>query len=472
MVPRDPRLPAVPSHSSAGRRAKIANCVTLSTQPHSALALCCRPAVALGLWCRTVAKSDPGKPDKIKPLGGGVKHDARGNAVWQWATETARHAVASTSQLLRRLDVSSLSLEELNEDEHVPKDVEVAGQGANYPPRRARQGRRSAIQGARLQPLRRRCDCARRDTEETAARASQARKRALVAAPVSTPLTTRIASPPCTRHPSEICASCSTSCWAWRALTALPRYQEFSSELAASVIDEAARFAQDVLAPINRIGDSSGASFHDGVVQMPAGFRRAYQQYVEGGWTQLAAPAEFGGQGAPLVLAVAVEEIGFGANVAFMLCPLLARGAAEALEAVATPVAAGAAAAEDRLGRVDRHHESHRAAGRFGPGRDPHARRRRRRQLPHQRPEDLHHLRRARPGAQHRAPGTGAHRWRAGRHQGHLAVRGAQIPDQRRWQPRRAQRPALRVDRTQARHPCQPDLRDVVWRSRRRAPVT
>ncbi len=50
-----------------------------------------------------------------------MKHDARGNAVWQWATETARHAVASTSQLLRRLDVSSLSLEELNEDEHVPK---------------------------------------------------------------------------------------------------------------------------------------------------------------------------------------------------------------------------------------------------------------------------------------------------------------------------------------------------------------
>jgi alkylation response protein AidB-like acyl-CoA dehydrogenase len=120
------------------------------------------------------------------------------------------------------------------------------------------------------------------------------------------------------------------------SLSALPRYQEFSSDLAASVIDEAARFAQDVLAPINRVGDSAGASFHDGAVQMPAGFRSAYQQYIEGGWTQLAAPTEFGGQGAPLVLAVAVEEIGFGANVAFMLCPLLARGAAEALEAVAS----------------------------------------------------------------------------------------------------------------------------------------
>jgi len=121
------------------------------------------------------------------------------------------------------------------------------------------------------------------------------------------------------------------------SLAALPRYHEFSSELAASVIDAAARFAQDVLAPINRIGDSLGASFHDGAVQMPEQFRSAYRQLVDGGWTQLTAAPEFGGQGAPLVLAVAVEEIGFGANVAFMLCPLLARGAAEALEAVASP---------------------------------------------------------------------------------------------------------------------------------------
>jgi alkylation response protein AidB-like acyl-CoA dehydrogenase len=120
------------------------------------------------------------------------------------------------------------------------------------------------------------------------------------------------------------------------SLAALPRYREFSADLAASVIEEAARFAQDVLAPINRIGDSVGARFRDGAVQMPPQFVSAYKQYTEGGWTQLAAPPEFGGQGAPLVLAVAVEELGFGANVAFMLCPLLARGAAEALEAVAS----------------------------------------------------------------------------------------------------------------------------------------
>ena len=120
------------------------------------------------------------------------------------------------------------------------------------------------------------------------------------------------------------------------SLATWPRYREFSAELAASVLDEAARFAQDVLAPINRIGDSVGARFSDGAVHMPPQFVSAYQQYTGGGWTQLAAPPEFGGQGAPLVLAVAVEELGFGANVAFMLCPLLARGAAEALEAVAS----------------------------------------------------------------------------------------------------------------------------------------
>jgi hypothetical protein len=59
-----------------------------------------------------LAKSDKTQPDKTKPLVGGVEHDARGNAVWRWASETARHAAVSTSQLLRRLDVSSLSLED------------------------------------------------------------------------------------------------------------------------------------------------------------------------------------------------------------------------------------------------------------------------------------------------------------------------------------------------------------------------
>jgi alkylation response protein AidB-like acyl-CoA dehydrogenase len=119
-------------------------------------------------------------------------------------------------------------------------------------------------------------------------------------------------------------------------LAELPRYRDFSGELAGAVLEEAAKFAQGVLAPINRIGDRVGATFREGAVQMPAEFRSAYRRFVEGGWTQLAAPSEHGGQGAPLVLSSAVEEINFGANMAFTACPLLSRSAAEAIEIVAS----------------------------------------------------------------------------------------------------------------------------------------
>ena len=133
------------------------------------------------------------------------------------------------------------------------------------------------------------------------------------------------------------------------SLAALPRYREFSSDLATSVIEQAARFAQDVLAPINRIGDRLGANFRDGAVQMPAQFRSAYQQFIEGGWTSAgrragirrpgrAAGARGGGRG----------DLGFGANVAFMLCPLLARGAVRGARGGTSPQLQAQAAAEDR----------------------------------------------------------------------------------------------------------------------------
>ncbi|HEY2417024.1 MAG TPA: acyl-CoA dehydrogenase [Steroidobacteraceae bacterium] len=120
-------------------------------------------------------------------------------------------------------------------------------------------------------------------------------------------------------------------------LAELPRYGEFSGELADSVLEQAARFAEQVLAPINVLGDIRGARYVDGSVQMPAEFRSAYKQYVADGWPLLSTPPAHGGQGSPLVLAVAAEEIWFGANLAFMLCPQLSRGAVDALEAVATP---------------------------------------------------------------------------------------------------------------------------------------
>ncbi len=120
-------------------------------------------------------------------------------------------------------------------------------------------------------------------------------------------------------------------------LAALPRYADFSAELVASVLEQAARFAEGVLAPLNAPGDRQGAVWRDGAVRMPEGFRDAYQRYVADGWPLLAVDAQHGGQGAPLMLATAVEEICFGANMAFMLCPLLGRGAVEALSSAATP---------------------------------------------------------------------------------------------------------------------------------------
>jgi alkylation response protein AidB-like acyl-CoA dehydrogenase len=116
------------------------------------------------------------------------------------------------------------------------------------------------------------------------------------------------------------------------SLASLPAYRDFSTELAGAVLEEAGRFAEQVLAPINQLGDRSGARFEGGRVFMPPEFRDAYSKFVEAGWTQLTASTAFGGQGQPLVLGLAAEEIWFGANVAFMLCPLLGRGAVEALE--------------------------------------------------------------------------------------------------------------------------------------------
>ena len=115
------------------------------------------------------------------------------------------------------------------------------------------------------------------------------------------------------------------------ALARLRKYADFSLETAEAVLEEAGRFGAEVLSPLNQPGDREGASWTPNGVQMPAGFRDAYRKYVEGGWPQLNIDTAHGGQGAPLVLASAVEEIWCSSNVALMLCPLLSRGAIEAL---------------------------------------------------------------------------------------------------------------------------------------------
>jgi alkylation response protein AidB-like acyl-CoA dehydrogenase len=120
-------------------------------------------------------------------------------------------------------------------------------------------------------------------------------------------------------------------------LAQLPDFAEYSSDVAASILEEAGRFAATVLDPINRSGDEQGARWTDqGVVAAP-GFRDAYQQFAAGGWTQLGTDPEYGGQMVPQALVTAVQEIWGSANLAFKLCPMLTHGAVHALELSGTP---------------------------------------------------------------------------------------------------------------------------------------
>ena len=113
----------------------------------------------------------------------------------------------------------------------------------------------------------------------------------------------------------------------------MPGCEEAEPETVAAILEEAARFATDVLDPLNRSGDQRGARLlEDGTVRTPQGFRDAYWKFVENGWNGLAKSPEFGGQGLPQIVAAAVEEMWHASNMAFDLCPLLTQGAIEAIE--------------------------------------------------------------------------------------------------------------------------------------------
>ena len=120
-------------------------------------------------------------------------------------------------------------------------------------------------------------------------------------------------------------------------IAALPGCEGIEPDLVDAVLDEAAKFARDVLAPLNQPGDQQGARWRNGAVHMPEGFADAYARYVSGGWNALSCDPEYGGQGLPAVVSAAVEEMWHAANMAFGLCPLLTRGAIEALHLCGTP---------------------------------------------------------------------------------------------------------------------------------------
>jgi len=122
-----------------------------------------------------------------------------------------------------------------------------------------------------------------------------------------------------------------------QSLQACPEYADYSGETADAVLGEAARFAETVLEPICKSGDREGARWNATGVTMPEGYRAAYQQFCESGWTSLRGETEFGGQNVPAVLGTAVEELWASSNLAFKLCPMLTQGAIEAIQRFANP---------------------------------------------------------------------------------------------------------------------------------------
>jgi alkylation response protein AidB-like acyl-CoA dehydrogenase len=114
-------------------------------------------------------------------------------------------------------------------------------------------------------------------------------------------------------------------------------FRDLDMETANAILEEAARFANEELAPINRAGDVQGARLVNGEVVMPDGFAEAYRKWVAGGWGSLGVPAEFGGQGLPLSLSMAVTEMWNGANMAFGLNPLLTQAGVHAIIAHGSP---------------------------------------------------------------------------------------------------------------------------------------
>ena len=117
----------------------------------------------------------------------------------------------------------------------------------------------------------------------------------------------------------------------------LPGMEDAGLETAQAVLEEAAKFCEGVLAPLNWEGDKNPSSWKDGVVTATPGFKDAFKQYTEAGWQGLQHPTDFGGQGLPKTIGSAVGEMQNSANLSFALCPLLTDGAIEALLTAGSP---------------------------------------------------------------------------------------------------------------------------------------
>jgi butyryl-CoA dehydrogenase len=116
-------------------------------------------------------------------------------------------------------------------------------------------------------------------------------------------------------------------------ITTLEDYQDATPDLVHAIVEEGAKLCQNELFPLNRSGDEEGCHFHNGNVRTPEGFRAAYATYLEGGWGGLSCAPEFGGQGMPHSVNIALEEMLCSANLSFSTYPGLTRGVYRALRA-------------------------------------------------------------------------------------------------------------------------------------------
>jgi len=115
-------------------------------------------------------------------------------------------------------------------------------------------------------------------------------------------------------------------------VAALPGFEHVDTDAVYAVLEENARFMEDLVAPVNRIGDVQGSVRNDdGTVTTPDGFKEAYNAYVDAGWNGVAFPIEYGGGGFPWLVGIAMQEVLTSANMAFSMCPLLNQGAVDML---------------------------------------------------------------------------------------------------------------------------------------------
>ena len=110
-------------------------------------------------------------------------------------------------------------------------------------------------------------------------------------------------------------------------ICALPGYEDLEKEVLEAILEEAGKFCSSELLPINRLGDEHGATFEDGIVKTPPGFKAAYQKYIDNGWTGIDAEPGHGGQGLPKLVQYLVDEMLSACNLSFKLYSELTHGA-------------------------------------------------------------------------------------------------------------------------------------------------